>query len=458
MTRKPIRYRYFWFLFILLVACGRQQDAAPTETLIPTVVSPTLFPTSTVIPITDTPHTATFPAVPLPNDLVVAYVVEDALWIWTQNGPQVLLQQQNISAPIFSDDGQWILFRQRHISLDGINPTLDELWVARTDGSEIERLVGSDDLMALTGKKVLMDYFSWLPGQNKILFQTEAIIDGPPGSWPLFNLYSLDLSGQIAQLIEPGEGGRFVSSPDGSHVALVTDSKLGILDLKTGAQRTLLEFEPVGFPSDGGLSTPKAVWDPYGQFVVTSILPQNLYYPEKYAGEPTQVWRMFVNGQIELIAELQLVARFAGVDFSPNLQYLFYLDGSCVDGMGMLFVRNLESGEESPLSCVWELPQWAPDSEHFIYELDWLWQLGSISEKTNQPLDVLNIPTDPDVHASLPLTWINDEYFLLVLRSSDACTLNIATLQGRITEITRTPPDNCLRGVTFSLAKRNHPG
>jgi len=87
--------------------------------------------------------------------------------------------------------------------MDGIIPPSDELWVLRTDGSELHRLAGSDDLMTLTGKKVLTDYFSWLPNHHEILFNTEEIVEGPPGSWPLFDLYSVNLTGQITQLIKP---------------------------------------------------------------------------------------------------------------------------------------------------------------------------------------------------------------------------------------------------------------
>ena len=240
----------------------------------------------------------------------------------------MLAQQKYMSDTLFSDDGHWILFRQRHISLDGINPTFDELWVVRTDGSETKRLVGSDDLMAVTGKKVLMDYFSWLPGEPKLLFNTEEIIDGPPGSSPLFDLYSVDLAGQITQLLKPGDAGRFVPSPDGVHVALATGTSIKVLDLDSGEQRTLLEFEPMKVPIDGGPRTPKMVWDPNGQFVLTSILPENLYYPDKYGGEPEQVWRLFVNGQVELVAQLQPVSpNHAGINISPDLQYFFYLNG-----------------------------------------------------------------------------------------------------------------------------------
>ena len=433
-----------------------------TSQQIPAIVTPIvstatvdIFPTTATLPSPTTtpyPSTPTFISASPPNDLIVAYVVEDALWVWKQNSSRLLVQRQNISDPVFSDDGQWLLFHQRHISLDGGAPPSDELWVVRADGSEMKRLVGSDNLLELTGKPVLMDDFSWLPGHHKILFNTEEIIDGPPGSLPLFDLYYVDLAGQVTQLIKPGDAGRFVSSPDGTHVALATGSRIKVFDLETGNQRTLLEFERVGVPIDGGPRTPRVVWDPQGQFVITWILPPKFYYPE-YAGEPEQVWQLFVDGQVELVAELQPFSQFTtGIAVAPNFQYFFYLKESCPDAMGTLYMRSLTSAEEFPLSCLLGLPQWTPDSEHFIYKLE-SWQLGNIYNTTSQQLDFLNVPTDPDVYASPQLTWINNEYFLLVLRSQDVCTLSVATLQGVVTEIARTPPDVCPWRRDFSLSK-----
>jgi hypothetical protein len=446
-----------------LSGCASLPSSAANATRVPIVATPivsnataTILSTPTIAPqastITPYPSTPTFISAPLPSDLIVAYIVEDKLWIWKKNNLQLLIEQPNISAPVLSDDGQWLLFRQRHIS----DFPSEEVWVIRSDGTELHRLLASDDLKALTSEEALLliNDINWLPNRHELLFSTEKIIDGPPGSLPLFDLYLLNLSGKITRLVDPGQGGTFVPSPTGTHVALVTNSRIGTLNLESGEQRTLFEFEPVGFPSDSGLPTPKVLWDPDGRFVMTSILPQNLYYPEKYAGEPTQVWRLPVNGQVELVTELQLVAPFTGIVFSPNLQYFFYLDNSCIDGMGMLYLHKLESGEEYPLDCVWNLPQWAPDGEHFIYQLDWLWQLGSIIHNTNRPLDVLNIPTDPNVGALPEWTWIDSEYFLLFLRSEDVCTLNVATLQGVVTEIASTQPDVCPWMFDFNLSRR----
>jgi len=429
--------------------------AVTKATQIPIVTTPTyptaiftLTPSSTVSPPSVIP---TFISVSLPKGLVITYAIENELWVWKQERLLLITQQENnISTPVLSDDGQWILFRQRHIMMDGITPPSDDLWVVRTDGSELNRLVGSDDLLGITGKEVLINYFDWLPGSHKILFNNEEIIEGPPGSRSLFDLYSVDLAGQITQLLGPGDAGRFVPSPNGTQIALATDSRIKVFDLETRKQRILLEFEPVGVPMDGGVRTPKLVWDPNGQFVMTSILPKNLYYSELYNGEPEQVWQLFSNGQVNLIDQLQPVTQnHAGVTFSPDLQYFFYLNGSCSDAMGMLTVYNIESGEEYPLTCVWNLPLWLPDSEHFIYNLGLLY-LGSISDNTSQPLDIFNTPSDSNNYASS--IWINNDFFLLVLRSQDVCTLSIATLQGIVTEITNTPSDICPR-VDFNLSE-----
>src|SRR5690349_7622829 len=211
---------------------------APTlATLIVSTATATVPPVSTLTPpaFTNSPSTPTFFSASLPSDLVIAYVVEDALWIWKQNNLQLLVRRQNISAPVISEDGQWLLFRQRHIRPDERHPS-DELWVMQTDGSELQRLVSSDDLMALTGGDIapLIDDIGWLPGSHEILFNTEEIIEGPPESWPAFDLYSLDLARHVIQLAKPGQGGRFVPSPDGASVALATNSRIGVLNLESG--------------------------------------------------------------------------------------------------------------------------------------------------------------------------------------------------------------------------------
>ena len=414
-------------------------------------------PTSTSVPpsFTNTPpfSTPTFISAPLPRDLTVTYIVEDELWAWKQNTSQLLLQGENIFAPQISDDGQWVLFRKRTRPSDWSIRPFEELWVVRTDGSELNRLLGPDDLVALTGDEAALFIYDvdWIPGSHKILFNTEKVIQGPPGSIPLFDLYSLELSGEATQLVEAGSGGKFYISPTGTHVALTTNSRIAVLDLENNKQRTLFEFEPLLIPTEGTFTT-RVSWDSQGLFLMTVIHPSKMYYSD-YAGEPTQVWRLFVNGQTELITEFQPFIPHTGVIFSPDLQYFFYLypGNSCVKS-GMLTLYDIASGEGYPLFCSHRLPQWVPDNEHFIYSLE-TWQLGSISDDSNQVLDMLNVPTNPQFRVPPHLTWIDDEYFLLVLPSIDVCTINVATLEGIISEIASTQLSACTQDIAFSLPK-----
>jgi hypothetical protein len=68
---KPL---FMAILLVTLSACGQQVVALPTETPIPTVVSPTPIPTSTLIPVAITPS-------PLPTQPVIPISTPDAIQV-----------------------------------------------------------------------------------------------------------------------------------------------------------------------------------------------------------------------------------------------------------------------------------------------------------------------------------------------------------------------------------------
>jgi hypothetical protein len=65
-------------LLVTLSACGQQTTALTTETPIPTVVSPTLVPTSTFIPVTDIPTPL---PTPLPTLSIIPMITPDAIQV-----------------------------------------------------------------------------------------------------------------------------------------------------------------------------------------------------------------------------------------------------------------------------------------------------------------------------------------------------------------------------------------
>ncbi len=131
-------------------------------------------------------------------------------------------------------------------------------------------------------------------------------------------------------------------------------------------------------------------------------------------------------------------------NLSPDLRYLLYLDHGCVDGMGMLHVRDLTTGEEQPRYCVAGLPRWAADSRHFFFRNGNIWQIGNVLDTSTQAAGIL----DPK-----QMRWIDGRHFLLNLRGRGTCTLTVATLQGVIAEIVSAETEDC-PDVGFSLPEQ----
>jgi hypothetical protein len=93
------------------------------------------------------------------------------------------------------------------------------------------------------------------------------------------------------------------------------------------------------------------------------------------------------------------------------------------------------------LFCAQDPPQWLPDGQHFLYFQDGHWQLGNVKNSTIQELNFLD--SSAGEADWLPgITWINDEYFLLSLRSFEASSLSVATLDGIIAQVFLAPAES----------------
>ncbi|RPJ28491.1 MAG: hypothetical protein EHM33_04260 [Chloroflexi bacterium] len=196
-------------ILLLLAACTAPSTVVSSPTALHPTPSATVTPSSaaTLTATTTSPApTPAFTSALLPDGLVVAYIVNDELWVWKENHAQLLIQRQNIFDPLLSDDGQWLIFKQWHLG----EVVSEEVWVMQTDGSKLHRLLGPNELRSLADEETLLlaNDISWLPGRHELLFNTQELIAGPPGSRPIFDLYSLDLSGQITRLADPGQGGK----------------------------------------------------------------------------------------------------------------------------------------------------------------------------------------------------------------------------------------------------------
>lgn len=240
---KKYFFRCLFLPFFLLSCISTSVRPLPTSDVIKTE---TVVPT-TVLPNTSTPE----PALPsnISDDLTIVYKVYDdinlySIWIWKQNTLQKILQQKYIYNPIVSSNGEWLVFLQTNLVTDNNLPT-SEVWLMRTDGSDLQLLLSSDELNNLYNddRILLIDQIDWIPNQEKLLFTTIKNFKDRPGVVPNFDLYSLDLERQIKKLAEPEDGGLFTFSPDGKYVAVASKTRIGLINLETKEQQTSLEFD-----------------------------------------------------------------------------------------------------------------------------------------------------------------------------------------------------------------------
>ena len=419
-----------------------------------TLLAPSATPTLETTAATATPiflPTPTFLNTELPGGLKVAIITDDALQVWKEGELHELISRSSIFGPSLSYDGKWIVFYQ---NVRGEHPRND-IWAVRSDGSDLHRLLSTDEITSLAegDSQLILDQISWLPNNHQLVFNTQELTEGPPGYLPSYDLYLLDISGKITKLAGPGEGGDFYPSPDGHYLAVAIPSRIGLYDLETGAYRTLLEVDPYRGPV-GPPRPPVLYWDKNSQFITTTILPKNVYYPYMYTGEPEQIWRLGINGQSELIIEVDPHPGFgSAVRFSPQAEYYFYFEaGQCLDGAArILHLRSLHTGEEVlEIPCTFESPEWAPNGEHFLYKEEGKWMLGTVGNAPLRHLDFLDIPIDTKDYPSVSFDWINHFYFLQEVENSEGCTIYLGSLDGIITEIFHTSSSSC-PGTSFSL-------
>jgi Tol biopolymer transport system component len=324
----------------------------------------------------------------------------------------------------------------------------------RSDGSDLHRLLSREEITSLPEDDIplILDHIAWLPNQHQLVFNTQQLIDGPHGYQ--YDLYLLDIAGELTKLAGPGEGGEFYPSPNGRYIASAQPSRIGLFDLDTGTYTTLMEVDPYRGPI-GPPRSPILFWDKNSQFITTSLLPKNVYYPYMYEGEPEQIWRLGIDGQTELIVEVNPHPGFgSAVRFSPHADYYFYLEAEpCLDGYAsILHLRSLPTGEEIlEIPCTFETPEWSPDGESFLYREEGKWMLVNVSDTQHKHLAFLDVPIDVVDYPSVTIHWIDDFYYLEKVKYSDGCFVYLGSLDGIITEIIHTYSSNC-PDISFSVS------
>ena len=216
----------------------------------------------------------TLPAVPITGTL--AYVSSGNAWVMrdNSNARRPLTSSGDLDQRVFalSPDGSKLLYT-RGVA-EGPPTPLNTLWVVTTT------VLGEEP--ASLGIEGAI-YAEWLPEGDSFVYSTAERAAGSPG-WKARNdlrLFSMSAMTTTRSFSGPaGElygwwGNAWAVSPDGRYVAYGAAEEIGVVDLRSGQGRTLLQF-PAYHTYSEWVWTPSLSWSPNGKFIAATAHGEGL--------------------------------------------------------------------------------------------------------------------------------------------------------------------------------------
>lgn len=181
----------------------------------------------------------------------------NTLALWSEDTGQSLPYPlpADMWGPKISTDHRWILFR-RDV---GVTETQSEFWVIGTDGKNEKKLgtvVLDDEMRARYPESYFALNYGWIPNTNKFYYYVDASQEFGPLALERFILVDAN-SGQATKLTLPAEVKLFRFAPDGSQMALATESDLHMVNTQAGQ---------VQFTIPVSLNNPN--YSPDGQYLI----------------------------------------------------------------------------------------------------------------------------------------------------------------------------------------------
>jgi hypothetical protein len=360
---------------------------------------------------------------PQPVGLRVVYVKNGVIYLWEEGQSPTPLTGSG--SPIYSldlsDDGQLIAFTRQ------VGEIQAELWVVNIDGSNERVLVSEQDFKFYdpNALAVVPYLFSWKPGTRQLAYNTNQVFEGPrPGQYNDLRLIDADTMAQTT-LLEPGQGGDFYFSPDGSQIAISTPNSISLVDANGGNLRpAVLEYEPVLTYSEYQYyAQPRWLNDSSGLKVIIPPV-DSLSDPRP----PSTLWKIPLDGSPAIkTGEIVTMPFFANsTAFSPDLEKIAYLieTGDPPQNIHELHFVNPVGSEDMAYHAerLLNFAGWAQDSLHF-----------AITSGENQALQIGQIDAPYNPVADPPtsvfkLIWVDSERYLYIQDPGGEATLYLAGL------------------------------
>lgn len=443
-------------LSLSLSACRLiQSGVVPTAT----PLSPPTESVSTAMPSPSVP--------PLSIGTIRVTFVKDGniqLWDEATQQTQTLVNTGDVFSVTASDDGQMLAFTRRSWVgdvLDGYEQFA--LWAMNRAGGNPRELISAQELRQWLNpsKRDSSNFyqFSWIPQSHQLIFSgTKYIVQAEGLSHAIpQGVYLVDTDqGSVTVLAEAAENLRFLPSPDGKQIALMSPSDVGFINVDGSNQRQdVLTYAEVGLT---GPLFPTGVWTQDSRaFVTTGSFESDPNFNVNFT-----IWRIAIDDFSAEALGAVTGSNPNSVTFSPDgksVSLLQTTDQQPSEIAGW-FVKPLIP-EAGPLAlpyygkkAFYANLHWSPAGDAFAIKDQDLLQLCPNAMQDSQ---MCGEPIHLGGGIITTLQWVDSSRFLF--ESIEPNTLSLGNLDGTITpivtwtELQRWTENDVLSGWSFWAAQ-----
>ena len=436
-------------LSLSLSACLPQSGVVSTAT-------PLTLPTGSL------PTTLPSPGVPsLPTGMIeVAFVKDGNIQVWDEATQQTrtIVNIGDVFTVNVSEDGQRIAFtRGSWVGdvFDGYEQFA--LWAMDRDGGNLRELISAQDLRQRInpGERTSSNLFqlSWVPQSHQLIFSgTKYIVQAEGLSHAVpHGVYLVDTEdGSVTVLAEAAEHLRFLPSPDGEQIALMSPGEVGLINTDGSNKRQkLLTYAEVGL---AGPLFPTGAWtQDSSAFVVTGSFEREPGHEVNFT-----VWRIPSDGASPEALAAITESNPSSVNFSPDGKSLSFVQSTDQQPSEIAgwFIKSLIP-EAGPLALPYYGKRsfyanlhWSPAGNAFAIKDQDLLQLCPNAAQDTQ---VCGEPVALGGGIITALEWIDPTRFLF--ETIEPNTLSLGKLDGRITPIVTWTENDIISGWSFYIPR-----
>lgn len=408
------------------------------------------------------------PSVPsLPTGTIeVAYVKDGNIHVWEEATQQTrtIVNTGDVFSVTVSDDGQVIAFTRGSWVGDVLEGYEQfALWAMNRDGGNSRELISAQDLRQRINPSARDSsnfyQLGWVPQSHQLIFSgTKYIVQAEGLSHAIpHGAYLVDTdTGSVNMLAEAAENLRFLPSPDGKQIALMSPSDVGFINVDGSNKRQdVLTYAEAGLT---GPLFPTGVWTQDSRaLVMTGSFESDPNFNVNFT-----IWRIPIDGSSPEALGSVTGSSPNSVTFSPdgkNASFLQTTDQQPPENAGW-FIKPLIP-EAGPLAlpyygkkAFYTNLHWSPAGDAFAIQDQDLLQLCPNAAQDSQ---VCGEPIHLGSGIITALQWVDTSRFLF--ESIEPNTLSLGSLDGTITPITtwtdvqRWTENDILSGWSFYIPR-----